>query len=188
MKRLALSLGVAVFVISAMPVLSRAGTLTYTFQTVDFPGDTFTQLLGINNSGTIAGYHGAVINEGFTLTLPNNFVLEDVALSASTQVIGINNNPTPETVGFYITPSGFIYGIATATYQEINDPFAVEPGGTTINGINDKDQIVGFYLDASGNTDGFVGTPTPEPASLLLIGTGLLVITLMVRKRRKGVK
>jgi hypothetical protein len=144
MKRLALSLGVAVLAVFAMPVLSRAGTLTYTFQTVDFPGDRFTQLLETNNSGTIAGYHGAVINESFTLTLPNSFVLEDASLSTNTQVIG----------------------------------------------INDKDQLVGFYLDASGNTDGFVPTPTAtvEPASLLLIGTGLLAITLMVRKRRKGVK
>ncbi len=40
-----------------------AGT-NYTVETVQFPGDTFTQLLGINNTDTIAGFHGAAVAEG----------------------------------------------------------------------------------------------------------------------------
>lgn len=31
-----------------------------------YTGDTFTHLLGINNSNVIAGYHGATVNKGFT--------------------------------------------------------------------------------------------------------------------------
>jgi hypothetical protein len=31
----------------------------------------------------------------------------------------------------------------------------------TINGINDRGQIVGFYVAAGGNTDGFVGSKQP---------------------------
>jgi len=30
---------------------------------------------------------------------------------------------------------------------------------TVVNGINDKGQLVGFYLDAKGHTDGFVANP-----------------------------
>ena len=53
----------------------------YSFQTVISPGDpAFTQLLGINNSMTIAGYFGdgtVVPNNGFTLVLPNNYTPEN---------------------------------------------------------------------------------------------------------------
>jgi hypothetical protein len=67
---------------------------------------------------------------------------------------------------------GFIYNIAMGTYQEVDDPNGVNT--TIINGINDKGQLVGFYVDANGNTDGFFASTTPEPASLLLFGTGIL--------------
>jgi CHRD domain len=34
---------------------------------------------------------------------------------------------------------------------------------TTINGVNDRGQLVGFYVDANGNTDGFLANPaSPE--------------------------
>jgi PEP-CTERM motif len=70
---------------------------------------------------------------------------------------------------------GFLYNIASGTYQEIDDPHASGPGGTIINGINDNGRLVGFYTDANGDTIGMVATATtPEPASLLLLGSGLL--------------
>jgi hypothetical protein len=44
----------------------------YNFQTVDFSGDAFTQLSGINTYNEIAGYHGsgaaAHANKGLRLT------------------------------------------------------------------------------------------------------------------------
>ena len=62
MKRLALSFVLAVFVCAAMT--ARAADETeFTFRTVIFPGDTFTQLLGINIGSIITGYHGATINK-----------------------------------------------------------------------------------------------------------------------------
>jgi hypothetical protein len=30
---------------------------------------------------------------------------------------------------------------------------------TTVNGINDEGDLVGFYVDAKGNTDGFLALP-----------------------------
>jgi len=49
----------------------------YVFENVAFPGDTFTQLLGINDADLIAVYHGMNINQGFTLNLPNSFTSEN---------------------------------------------------------------------------------------------------------------
>ena len=39
----------------------------------------------------------------------------------------------------------------------VDDPHGM--GTTTINGVNDFGVLVGFYVDANGNTDGFVATP-----------------------------
>ncbi len=36
----------------------------YTFLDVNFAGDTFTQLLGINDFNEIAGYHNQAVNQG----------------------------------------------------------------------------------------------------------------------------
>jgi hypothetical protein len=32
-------------------------------------------------------------------------------------------------------------------------------GATTINGVNDADELVGFYTDSAGNTDGMLALP-----------------------------
>jgi hypothetical protein len=44
-----------------------------------------------------------------------------------------------------------------AGFTSIDDPHGL--GTTTINGVNDRGQLVGFYVDAAGNTDGFLATP-----------------------------
>jgi 4-hydroxybenzoate polyprenyltransferase len=45
---------------SASLLYSCPTTANFTFTTVNYPGDmAFTQLLGINDSGVIVGYHGS---------------------------------------------------------------------------------------------------------------------------------
>src|SRR5260370_25480243 len=67
---LALTLGLAV--LFCMPMYAdEKETTTYNFETINYTGDTFTQLLGINNSDMIAGYHGVTVNQCFTLALSN---------------------------------------------------------------------------------------------------------------------
>ncbi|HTK11073.1 MAG TPA: hypothetical protein VL485_28120 [Ktedonobacteraceae bacterium] len=41
-----------------------------------------------------------------------------------------------------------------AQWQTIDDPLGI--GTTTINGLNDKADLVGFYVDSRGNTDGLL--------------------------------
>ena len=151
MKRLAMSLTLAVFVCAATMARAQDVAVTYTFQTVNFPNDTFTQLLGINNSNSrIAGYHGATVNKGFRLTLPSTFTSENFPGSAQTQVIGINNQNW--TVGFYIT-AGVTHGFARRTTN--NTFITVDFPNTTFNqllGLNDLSQAAGYYAD-SNNID-----------------------------------
>jgi len=50
MKRFELTLTFALLLCTSMWAQNA-----YSFQTINYPGDTFTQLLGINNGLTIAG-------------------------------------------------------------------------------------------------------------------------------------
>jgi hypothetical protein len=124
---------------------------SYHFETANFAGDTFTQLLGINQRGEIAGYHGSGAaghpNTGFTLKLPDRFTLENVPNAMQTQVMGINSSG--ETDGFYIDAAGTNHGFIDdkGTFTTVDFP------GTPLNqllGINDHGQAAGYYADAAG--------------------------------------
>src|SRR5690242_2824141 len=107
MRQVVLSFALALLVSTSAAVWAQEEQ-EFTFQTVVYPGDTFTQLLGINLSSTIAGYHGATINKGFVLTLPSTFMSQNFPGSAQTQVTGINN--VNNTSGFYIDTKGVTHG------------------------------------------------------------------------------
>src|SRR5467141_516712 len=154
-----LTLVVAICVCAVMTISGREKEKEtekrFTFQTIFFPGDTFTQLLGINDFEVIAGYHGANVNKGFVFTFPNNFTPENFPNSAQTQVIGINNRGffSPftfafDTDGFYIDTAGTTHG-----FLDINGTFTtVDFPGTTFNqllGLNNFDQAAGYYADAA---------------------------------------
>jgi hypothetical protein len=137
-------------------------TTGYRFQTVASPYDpTFTQLLGINDHGTIAGYDGSGQtvngtlhpNKGFTLTLPNNFTSENYPNSAQTQVIGINN--AGDTDGFYVDQAGATHGFLDmgGTFTTVDLP------GTTFNqllGLNNRGQEAGYFQDAAGQNHAYI--------------------------------
>jgi hypothetical protein len=125
----------------------------YSFLSVVSPGDpAFTQLLGINNSSTIAGYFGdgtVVPNNGFTLVLPGSYTPENFPASAQTQVIGINN--TGWTDGFYVDGAGTTHGFTfNGSFSNVDAP------GTSFNqllGINNGGTAVGYSsLDPTGMT------------------------------------
>jgi hypothetical protein len=83
--------------------------------------------------------------------------------------------------------NGLLYDSST-DYQTIDDPSASATSafgvdGTTINGINDSGDVVGFYSDGT-NVDGFEATPTPEPESLWLILSGGVVLIGGLRLRK----
>jgi probable HAF family extracellular repeat protein len=143
-----LILGLAVLV--CMSVSAFAQT-TYTFQTLNYPNDTFTQLLGINNSGDIAGYHGANVNMGFTYSLTGKtFTNENFPGSQQTQVIGINNEPF-KTSGFYVA-MGKTHGFTDyqGTFKTVDFP------KTHFNQLlsqNDFGQSAGYY-STRGNGSG----------------------------------
>src|SRR5271167_2834857 len=146
MKRFLLRSTLAVVLCIAIAPLAMAGTI-YSFQTVISPGDpAFTQLLGINNSSTIAGYFGdgtIVPNNGFTLVLPNHYTPENFPGAAQTQVIGINS--AGNTDGFYIDTGGVTHGFTNigGTFHTVD--FASPPSVLTqLLGLNDVRLTAGY--------------------------------------------
>jgi Cu/Zn superoxide dismutase len=47
---------------------------------------------------------------------------------------------------------------ARGGFKQVDDPAGV--GTTTVNGVNDAGDLVGFYVDGNGNTDGMLATPS----------------------------
>ena len=83
------------------PAAHAAYNLTFV---TDPTGTGVINLLGINNSGTIAGFDNGVTNAGFTLTLPHAFTIVNFPGATSTQVTGING--AGDLSGFYVDTSG----------------------------------------------------------------------------------
>jgi hypothetical protein len=163
---------------------------TYSFATFDDPVDisfaamqnipTFTNLMGINEKGLIAGFYGSGNagdpNQGFLLTLPGTFTPEDFPPTLQnpalqTQLTGLNNKGV-EVGYFYNTNNGvpvdnqFGFFEKNGVFTEVNNPNT--PGlfgnpdpntGVLIEnqliGVNDHDIAVGFYLDKFGTAQGY---------------------------------
>ena len=150
---------------------SAAGA-AYTFTSIASPGDpTFTQLLGINQNGVIAGYFGSGAdakhpNKGFVLGLPNTFNAENYPKSAQTQVIGINNSN--DTDGFYVDGAGATHG-----FTDIKGAFAtVDVPGTTFNqllSLNNNGAEAGYYQYGPANAPIFVPYVRQADGSFLLL-------------------
>ncbi|HWO39665.1 MAG TPA: hypothetical protein VNO32_63660 [Candidatus Acidoferrum sp.] len=144
-----LALTVALAVLVCMPMYAE-DTTTYNFETINFPGDTFTQTLGINNSDRIAGYHGATLNRGFTLVLSSKaFTNENFPGSAQTQVIAINNSS--KTAGFYIDAAGNTHGFTDQRGSFLKVDFPGTPFNQLL-GQNDSNQAVGYYSTKADGT------------------------------------
>jgi hypothetical protein len=150
-------------------------TKTHKFTRILQPGVTTHNLnpntpsltaAAINNHGTVAGFYTTTggITDGFVKRTNGMFVTlvypgSDVTM---TQAFGINDSGL--VVGAYTTGSGssaqtFGFTWMNGHYTEVNDPHGI--GSTIINGVNDRGELVGFYMDANdnNNTDGFLAKP-----------------------------
>jgi len=58
---------------------------------------------------------------------------------------------------------GFTWSPSSGFELGINDPGGV--GTTTLNGINDAGDIVGFYVDSNNYTDGMLAIPGSSSSS-----------------------
>jgi hypothetical protein len=118
----------------------------------------------INNHNTVAGFYTtkAGVTDGFVKRTNGQFVTLAYPGASMTQAFGINDSGL--VVGAYTVGSGssaqtFGFTWMTGHFHEVNDPHGI--GSTIINGVNDRGDLVGFYMDANNNnnTDGFLAKP-----------------------------
>ena len=166
-----------------MSFKESGGTFTYI---TGFPVGTLNnQAVGINNGGTAVGFYqdptGAFHGYIATGTTASPF---DVTFGGAmgTQAFGINNHG--EIVGDYTDSTGTMHGFVFigGVFYTVDDPSGVA-GSTVINGVNDLGQLVGFYTNANDAVVGFVATPTPEPGTLALMGSGMLAGLGFLRRK-----
>jgi hypothetical protein len=126
------------------------------------PGASLTAA-AINDRGDVAGFYTNPRTgnmDGFLLSYGH---FKDLAVpgASATMALGVNN--LDEVVGTYTAGTGsnaVMHGFAWTPqhgFRTVDDPHGI--GTTTINGVNDFGQLVGFYTDSNGNTDGFLATP-----------------------------
>jgi hypothetical protein len=142
------------------------GSGNYSYMKVNYNADpTFNQLLGINDSGLIAGYFGSGAaghpNRGYRVSPPygqGSFRDENFPHSAQTQVTGLNN--TGITVGFFVDAAGAQQGFYYSRhhYHTANFPThnPAKPAVDQLLGVNDAGMAVGFFTDGAGANHGYV--------------------------------
>ncbi len=135
------------------------------FSSVTDPGAPGASLTAaaINSRGDIAGFYTSPATgntDGF-LKVHGKFTDLSVPGASSTMALGVNDRD--EVVGTYTVGSGsgaVMHGFTSTPrggFVTVDDPHGI--GTTTINGVNDAGDLVGFYVDAAGNTDGMLALP-----------------------------
>lgn len=206
-----------------MPGFYAANSASATFVRIDAPsGPDTVNAQGINNHGVTVGFyvgtdgqdHGFMANlsaaksDQLTGTAIADPVVPTVlgepgATFVFSQILGVNDKDIA--VGYYgdstTSQHGFFYNLTTGAYAFLDDPGEQFNDGvevTQITGINNLDEIAGFYSDANGVFHGFVACPagaacsaataTPEPASLLMAGLGFCAMGFRYIRRGRKVK
>jgi hypothetical protein len=128
-----------------------------TFTVVDYPGATYTNLNGINDSGTIVGIYQTSSSsnyQGFELA---GGTYAAIAYPGAAWTVPEGINDRGEITGDYAVNDGLNQGFvfSNAKYITLNDPSG--KSGTTLEGNNTKGEIVGD-ADISLNvpTQGFL--------------------------------
>lgn len=137
------------------------------FQPVTVPGAASVTAAGINNRGDVAGFFASSsgTTDGFLRTGRGHVTTLAYPGASMTQATGVNDRD--EVVGNYQVGTGssaVTHGFTWSArhgFKSVDDPNGMN--STVINGVNDAGDLVGFYTDSAGNTDGFAAAPAGQP-------------------------
>ena len=118
----------------------------------------------INSAGSVAGFYSVSggTTFGFLKTASGHTTKLAFPGASMTQPFGVND--LSEVVGAYTLGTGssaVTHGFTWTRkhgFTTVDDPHGI--GTTIINGVNDRGDLVGFYTDSAGNTDGMLAIRT----------------------------
>ena len=127
--------------------------------TLDYPAATNTGLFFGNNRGAVAGAYTNAANDWFAVTysFPAGTwtMLPNIPDYSSNYAYDINDSGVAVGEAFGANDSSWIWDPSSQSYA-----FLVVPGSavnsTSVDALNDKGQVVGWYADSSGVTHGFL--------------------------------
>lgn len=141
---------------------------------LDIPTESFTDLkppgsrgaaaTGITGRGDIAGWENTANGiKGFFLRAGTYYPF---SYPSASRTYALSVNWQDQVAGYYVSgknaPHGFILtypmnGGGRQVWQSIEEPKAAR--GTWVTGINNHDDICGYYIDGSGVQHGFLAVP-----------------------------
>ena len=137
---------------------------TRVFTAIKIPGATSAVATGISKGGYITGFatDAANVTTSWLRSPTGQLTTFQFPGGSDTEAFGLN--PQKQIVGSYVDGKGVMHGFVltspqgpTSHWQKIDDPHGI--GSTVLNGINGAGDLVGFYTDSAGNTDGMLATP-----------------------------
>ena len=176
---------------------NNGGTLTGTSSTLSLSGSELTQVTGFNGMGLTQGSLGSV---SFTTGALMSGNMMDGAVfgpGGTFKIMGDGQGGLPNGVIFSGTFTGKTHWVPSGTVGVSDSIFYTLRGsisGTWYNGKSVNGATTQITFDTGKN--GFMGsvslgsgdtvfTVTPEPGTLGLLGTGLVGLAGIVRKKRK---
>ena len=129
-----------------------------TVDTIDFPGGSDSQAFGINDHGSVIGVYNDASGNGHAFVLRGgHYASADVPGGILTVPLSINDRE--QIVGELVTTAntnGFGYLQAPDGTVALTTAPGSVPQGTFFISINNFDQILGSYQDASGTQQNFL--------------------------------
>ena len=171
--------------------------LGLTYQNSTFSGTSSNGFLAIGNTGrppgtpnvdnlgsfTLSGQPAVYSGQNFTLrvtfTTPQGINGSNTTTFAAVLTGSVSANDTGGVfVDFDNTPRLFTFSFVDANGQTQTGSFSFH--------VNDVSVIAGGTIALSGNITGAQQSAIPEPATMILLGTGLAGVAAKIRKRRKN--